>query len=288
MRLVDTTFKSLRRSPYQALSAIIVTTLTFFLATLFLMMAISSQIVLSYFQSRPQISAFLQEGVTEEEIGQIKADLEATGEVSEIKYVSKEEALAIYRDQNKDDPLLLELVTADILPASLEVSANDPAMLSSLSDKLRENEHVDEVVFQKDVVDSLTRWINLIRIAGVIIIGFLTLVSLAVILMIIGMRIAVRREEIAILKLVGASMGYIRKPFLFEGIIYGVTGAFTGLLMVLVMMLYAYPFLKTFFSGLPFFPLSWPILAIVSFSVLIFGLILGAAASLVALARYLR
>lgn len=288
MSLLKQTAKNLRRSPYQALAAILVLTLTFFLATLFILLALSSHRLLSYFQSRPQVSVFFKDEATQEQIEAIKSELLSTGQVTDVKFVSKEEALAIYREQNKEDPLLLELVTADILPASLEISAKNPRELSQIAEVVKSKGEVEEVVFQKDVVDRLTSWINGLRIGGGILVGFLIFVSLTIILMITAMRIATRREEISIMRLVGATPWYIRWPFIFEGLTYGLVGSFVGTLVVYILLFIWRPFLLGFFEGLPFFPISLIAFVVVFFIQIFFGILLGSLGSFLAVYRYLR
>lgn len=280
--------KNLRRSPYQTAAAVTVLTLTFFISAIFVLLAVGTAVILNYFEQRPQISAFFADSATIEEIEQIKTELENTNLLSSIKFVSKEEALNIYRQQNREDPQLLELVTADILPASLEISAKDPKYLSQLANDLKEKPQVEEVVFQKDVVDRLAKWIAVLRIGGAVLIGFLIFVSLIVILMITSFRIAARREEISITQLVGATKWYIRRPFLLEGITYGLVGALLGTAAAYILFFANRPFLVKFLVGLPFFPVNWQVLVIVGISQIIGGVLVGAAGSLLALNRYLR
>src|SRR5690606_1628738 len=90
---------------------------------------------LQYFESRPQILVFFETTTSSETILALKNELETDPQVQEVVYVPQEEALEIYKELNKNDPLLLELVTADILPASLEISATSLEALKVLEDK---------------------------------------------------------------------------------------------------------------------------------------------------------
>jgi len=288
MNTVNKVLKNLRRSPYQALAAVLVLTLTFFISAIFVFLAVGSAVVLNYFESRPQVSAYFKDSATQLEIDQIKAELEQTGILSSAKFVSKDEALAIYREQNKESPQLLELVTADILPSSLEISAKEPSRLGEVAQILKSKPQVEEVVFQKDIVDRLAKWITILRIGGAVLIGFLIFVSLVVILMITSFRIASRREEISIVQLIGATKWYIRRPFILEGVVYGLLGAALGTLAAYILFFVNRPFLVKFLVGLPFFPISYPVLAAVGLLQLIAGILVGAAGSLIALNRYLR
>jgi len=278
----------MRRSPYQALAATLIMFLTFFLATVFVLTAGGFQVVLRYFETRPQVTAFLKDETTLEQVDTIKARLAQTGKVKEVKYISKEEALVIYREQNKNDPLLLEMVTANILPASLEVATKDIAFLPEVAQILKSEPGVEEVVFQEDVVKALHNWTSTLRKIGIGLIGVLGLVSLLIILVIIGMKITLRKEEIEILQLIGASPWYIRAPFIFEGMFYGVIGAILAWGIGYLLLLYATPFLVKFLSGIPILPVPIPfMLAILGIEILA-GIVIGSLGSLLAVRRYLK
>lgn len=288
MNSLKIALQHVKRSPYQAVAAVLVMTLTFFVASLVFLLGVGSSIVLRYFESRPQITAFFKDGV-DLNLEELKAKLQATGKVSSMRYISKEEALEIYKEQNKNDPILLEMVTADILPASLEVSAVDAKDLSLFDEILRKEPTVEDVIYQKDVVESLISWTNAIRIIGLVLFFFLALVSLSIILTITGIRIALRREEIEVLRLVGASFGYIRAPFLIEGVIYGVLGGFIAWLISFILLLYATPFLSSLLSGLPLvLPPSFLFTLLFLLGVTFSGGCLGLVGSYLAVRRYLK
>lgn len=289
MRGLSVALRYMKRSPYQAAAAISVMTLTFFVAGLIFLIGIASSSILSYFESRPQITAFFEGGKSQEEIGVLNSKLEATGKVATIKYISQEEALQIYQDQNKNDPILLEMVTADILPASLEVSAKDAKDLASLAQILDSEEGVEDVVYQKEVIDSLISWTSAIRTIGLILFIFLAIVSLLIILTVTGIRIALRKEEIEILRLVGASSWYVNSPFLLEGFVYGVLGGFISWGTLYLLILYATPFLKPILTGLPLVlppPLVFMLLFLLGNS--LSGGLLGIVGSFIAVKRYLK
>jgi len=282
-----TAWKYIRRSPYQAVAAIATMSLTFFVAAIFFVSAVGSQVVLSYFEKRPQITAFFSDTKSATDIQALGEKLKGSGKVEAVKYISKEEALEIYRDQNQNDPLLLEMVTADILPASLEVSAYDPKSLNELADVLRNETGVEDVVYQKDVVDTLISWTQVLRATGFILVSVLLYVSLLVLLTVIGMKIALKKKEIQILRLLGAGDWYIRWPFLFEGGFYGVLAAIFSWTVLYLLILYATPFLTAFLAGVPILPVSAIFMLLLFFGMLIVGFAVGAFGSFLALIRYL-
>ena len=279
-------WQHIRRSPYQAVAAVLIMTLTFFVASLFFLVLAGSYNVLSYFEKKPQITVFFTDKKTQSEIKDLEERLRVTGQVSSLKYVSKEEALAIYREQNKADPLLLEMVTADILPSSLEISAVSAEYLSELAKILKNEKETEEVVYQKDIIDSLLSWTKGIRTVGIILVSFLSLLSLLLILTIISMKIAFKKEEIEILKLIGASPWYIRMPFILEGSFYGLIGAVLAWLASFGLLLYSTPFLSSFLAQIPILPVPLPFMLAVFSGMVFLGAALGSLGSLLALKRY--
>ncbi len=287
----------IRRSPYQAFAATLTMFLTFLVGGVFFLATMASVVILNYFEGKPQVTVFFTPKAGQVEADNLKIKLEATGKVAGTHFVSKEAALEIYRQQNQNDPLLLEMVTADILPASLEVSANDPQYLSELAAVIEGSEGVDEVVYQRDVVDSLLAWTNAIRWVGGILALLLVIDSLLIIGTVIAMKIALKRDEIEILTLVGASPWAIRAPFVLEGGFYGFVGAGVASLILAIVMTWLQPQLIAFLGSIPTFRMVLGSITSSAFllSLSVFwvgmtltGFILGALGSSIALRRYLK
>lgn len=285
---LKTVLKYMRRSPYQSISAFLIMWLTFFVISTFAIITILSVRVIDFLESRPQLTIFFTETVQPEDIDNLKKSLEATGKTMSVRYVSKEEAFQIYTKDNKDDPLLLDLVTPDILPSSLEVQTTQPEYIQELVPLVKEAENIDNVVYQQDIIDTLISWTNALRIGGMALISVLILVSILVILTIIGIKITIRREEIEIMKLIGASNWFIRTPFLLEGMLYGFLGAFFGFVCAYGIFLLANPQIAEFLKGLPVLPISWVLAGELLAGEVVIACFLGAFASYVAVLRYLK
>lgn len=285
---LSTMWNHIRRSPYQALAAILIMMLTFLAVSVFTILIIGSSKVITYFESKPQVTAFFKDDAKQDSITSLENDLKATGKVSSMKFISKDAALKIYREQNKNDPLLLELVTADILPSSLEISANNLSDLPDLSTFLKTNPAVQEVVYQKDVVSALTAWTNAIRIIGALLIGLLSIVSVFIMSIIIGLKISHKKDEIEIMQLIGATKWYISNPFVLEGIFYGVVGAFVGWAISSIVLLATTPLLETFLRGIPVVPVPWWFYVALLLGELVLAVLLGMFSSLLAVLRYIK
>lgn len=266
-----------------------------------MILALGSSSLISYFESKPQLTVFFKDEKDKESIDGLIQKLKNTGKVSRVDYISKDQALEVYKEQNKNDPLLLEMVTAEILPASLEISAVTPENLSELNDMVKKEPGVDDVVFQKDVVDTLISWTSTLRKIGVVFIVFLLIATLFILLTTIGMKIALRKEEIEILSLIGASNWYIRKPFVKEGLFYGLGGSVAASLVITLFLLYFQPFAASFLKGIPdlsLFKLDtitvsiWPpnvfFYGLIWAVILASGMMIGLIGSSIALSRYLK
>lgn len=282
----NTVFKHIRRSPYQSIAAIFMTTITFFIVSVFALVVLGAHSMLAFFESRPQVTAFFKDEAITANVDSLKNNIKGTVVVEDMRYLSKDDALAIYRQQNSDNPLLLEMVTADILPASLEVSAKNVTDLETIAGVMQKDPLVEEVVFQKDVIDTLKKWVSGVRTAGIILSGLLIFASLTTIIMILGLKFTARKTEINTLSLLGATSWYIRGPFVAEGIIYAVSGALLGWGFSYLVLLYLTPNLVTFLAEIAILPVPvWVMLAGLGGQILLACLI-GALASFIATRRY--
>ena len=290
MTFIHKTWIQLRRSPFQGLAAVMTTTLTLLVIAIFALISLGSIQILQYFESAPQVIAFFTPGedLTDTQISNIRAQLAATGKLNQFRYVSTREAEAIYKEKNKDNPLLLELVDYKILPASIEISANQLNDLAGLKAILQTQEGVEDVVFYEDIIQSLQNWISSVEKLGAIAIAYLTLESILVILVIIGLQISSRREEIEILKLLGATNWFIKKPFIVNGLMYGLVGSFLAWSVSYILLLYATPFLANWLGDIPLLPVAfWVMLSLLGGELLLGGLI-GTIGGLTASNRFLK
>lgn len=258
-----TAFDYIRRSPFQALAAVFVLAITFFVSTLLAILVYSSNNVIRYFETRPQVIAFLKNEITTEQIANLQNKLIADERVKDVQYVSKEEALSIYKSATSDNPLLSELVSPSIFPASLEFSLKDLTQAQEIIDEVKTATIVDQVGFTaslggesdlEDVVERLKNITYYLRVGGGIFAGLLVATSFLVLIIIIGMRMSIKKGEIEILDLIGATPGFIRNPILIEALIYSLTGVVIGWLLNFVLFLYLTPSIVRYFAEVPVLP----------------------------------
>jgi len=232
------------------------------------------------------ITAFIPEDASRERVDEIRRTVEGYPEVRESTYVSKDQALARFKEMMKDQPEIYEGLGSDVLPASLEIQLNDPRDSEAVANRLR-SEGFQELSYPQQTIDRLN------QVTGYVIWalrGATVLFLIASVLLIsnaIRLSIFARRKEIEVMKLVGASDGFVRWPFVLEGLVQGLIGAvLAALLVVLVNNL----FVGWAQEQLPFVPVS----AEVVNTVLVLGLLvavgaaIGILGSVVSVRRFLR
>lgn len=289
MTQVRKTLKLLRRSPYQALAATLAMSLTFFIASIFVILLIGGQLILNYFEQTPELHIFFKENVTEAKINDIAQLAESTDYVKDVKFISKEEAYAIYKERFKDDPLLIDQVTPDILPRSIQISVTKPEGIIEVTKTVEGKPEVDRVTsIPEKAIENLTKSIRVIRMGGIIIVSTLATVSFLIIIMVIGMRIALRRDEISIMSLVGATKWYISRPFFIEGALYGFIGASIATFLIYAIILFYSPNIQNFVNPIQIFPISPHFFIYLWVGEVLVAATVGVAGAAIALYRYLR
>ena len=221
-----------RRAP--VLSALSITTIAFslFAFGLFSLVAVNIRKTLREVESRVEIRAFLAEGTPVEVVSAAMGDIGAFPEVIRVEYVSPDSALARARAELGE---FKDVFESAFLPASIDVRLRDgfrdPNAVRAVAERIKGFQFVDDVRFGEDWVDKLHRIRNVATAAGLI----LGLAFAAVAVIIIGatirMAVMARSREISIMRLVGATDAFIRRPFLIEGFLKGLIGGALALVL---------------------------------------------------------
>jgi cell division transport system permease protein len=202
-------------------SNLIVMTITFFVFQTFLLFATFSQTALKKLEREALVTIFFKDDVPETRIMELAKELKANPKVYEVTYVSKDDAFKIFKELNKNEPLLLESVSASVLPASLEVKTKNVRNLEELARQYEQVDGVESVKYFKDIINNFSAWSRAIIVG----IGFIFLMfaflSFSILVSTIKSGITARKTEFEILKLVGASDEYIRRPLMTQGLYYG-------------------------------------------------------------------
>jgi cell division transport system permease protein len=222
------TIAAFRRAPLLVMLSAMAIGLSLFVAGLFGLTAHNLQQALVRVEERVEVVAYLKDDVAQTDVEAAQAGLRALPEVAAVQYVSKDDALAAAMRDLPDFQDVFRDLDSNPLPASLEVRLRagfrTSAEVEAIAQRLRAQTFVDDVRFGREWVDKIVS-IRRIIAGGVSIIGG-AFAAVAAIVIATAVRIAVaaRREEISIMRLVGATPGFIQRPFLLEGLITGLLG----------------------------------------------------------------
>jgi cell division transport system permease protein len=277
---------SFRRAPL--LSALSVTTIAFSLFTvgLFGLVAVNLRQALRGLEERVEIVAFMLRGTPSESIAIATQDIAAFPEVQDVSYVSEEDALQRARTELIEFRDAYRDLQVNPLPASIEVRLKDgfrdASTVERVAQRLKGFGFVDDVRYGREWVQKLDYLRNITGLVGLVIGLAFAAVAVVIIGVTIRLTILQRAREISIMRLVGATNWFIRGPFLLEGALKGLLGGLLSLVLCYAGYLLFRDKSGGTLSGLVFFGPEHMVL------IIIFGVLLGLAGSLVSVGRHLR
>lgn len=288
--------KNVFRNRLFSLASIGTITACLFIFGVFYCIVMNFQYIFSEVETTVGVTVFFEENVEEEQILEIKSQLETREEVNEVKYTSPEEAWEYYKDKafpEGDQEILANLDEDNPLAASasLEVYLKDASRQQELVDYIQSIEGVRKVNASKSVADSFASFGRLISYVSLGIIVILVGVAIFLISNTVTIGITVRHEEIAIMKYLGATDFFVRAPFLIEGMLIGLIGSLIPVCILKVLYDKVVLFVGTEFSSLnsilTFLP-SGEIFRILIPVSLIIGLGIGFIGSYLTLIKHVR
>ncbi|HET6924534.1 MAG TPA: permease-like cell division protein FtsX [Candidatus Saccharimonadales bacterium] len=301
MRIVHTGIVNFIRNASLAIAAmaVMIVTLTIVLFSLIANATFSNTI--AQITSKIDVSVYLKDSVTESQAKQLVAKLEKLPNTQSVTYLSKAQVLANYQRQNAGNQQLLTAVTetANPLPATIHIKPTD---LNKLNDIKAYLERPDVTALESDppsysgnlkqAIDNITHATNVLREIGIIAVIVFAVVSALIIFNTIQMAIFNRRDEIQIMRLLGASTSYIRGPFIVESVIYGMLSAVISVLIINGVFVASSSTLQATTFGLldigyatTYFDSHFWLFLTLQLAV---GIIIGAVSSFIATRRYLR
>lgn len=180
-----------------------------------------------------EVQIFLNNDLETEEINYIEDSIKDIDGVLSATFLSKEQGLELMKEEFQEDSYLLEGLEEDNpLQNSYIIQLTDIKYADGVVEKLKLVDGIEDIKYYKDIIDKLMVVTNYVRLGGIIVIGVLVLVSIFIISNTIKLTVTARRREINIMKFVGATNGYIRGPFILEGIVFGLIGALLSILLL--------------------------------------------------------
>jgi len=295
-RIVHYGLQNFWRNGWPSTATVAIVTLALIMFTgLIFFNYITGQAIVSI-QDKIDISVYFKTNTPEDEILNIKQSLESLSEVKEVQYISSDRALEIFKETHKDDSEILQAVnelSQNPLVASLNIKAQSPDQYASIAQYLSApslTEYVDNLSYAKNqvVIERLNGVINNVNRSGFAITFALALLAGLVIFNTIRLAIYSNREEIAVMRAVGASNTFVRGPYLVEGIVAGVLAAVISIIIAAPMSYFSTPYLDALIPGLSLFKYFYTNLFSLFGYMLLFGIGLASFSSLVAVRRYLR
>jgi cell division transport system permease protein len=272
--------KGLRRAKFATLVSIFTIFISLVIIGLFLVFIFNVNWIMNQIRSRMELEIFIDNSFTTDRIETLRSQLEDIEGIESIRFVSKEDAAEAFRNEVGQD--IFEILDDNPLPPSFQVKLKPEFQTSATAEKissqLAQFDGVDEVLYRRDIMVLLERYFRLFLIISLGVGLVLTIGSVFLIYNTIKLIILSRRSVIEIMKLVGATRRFIRRPFIVEGIIQGIWG---GLLAAL--------FFKLLFQ---FMKNQLPELIVVTQTVyallIILGVLFGMVGSMFALRKFLK
>lgn len=299
-RVLKAGFVGFWRNAYVSLASIFVLTVALFVigSTMFLDQIMTTS--LNTLQSKVDINVYFVPDAPDDEVERIKTAVEALPDVSQVTFTSKEEALKQYRDRNQGNEIslqALEELDENPLGANIAIQAKETSQYENVARFLEEQHElekpqtpvIDEINYarNKESIDTLTTIINATEQASLVVMGLLLVAAVLITFNTIRLAIYTSREEISIMRLVGASNMFIRGPFMLQGIMYGFIAGVLALLLFYPMLVWIGPRTEVFFEINLFTYYVSHFSEI--FGILVgIGVVLGLASSTLAVTRYLR
>lgn len=226
-------FKGLWRNKGMGLASITSITAVLVILGMFLILILSlNNIVMDTREKFDEIQVFLEDDVTVSQIEAIENRVRESNKVISVIFKSKDQALEEMKEGWGEEGYLLNGLESNPLPNTLIIKLKDIEYADSVAKSIEDLEGIDEIQYNQDIIEKLVLFSNYIRTGGLVIVSILILVSVFIISNTIKLTVAARKTEISIMKYVGATNGYIRGPFIIEGILFGLIGAMVSILFV--------------------------------------------------------
>jgi len=274
-------FAGIRRTPVLILVSILAVGLGLFVLGLFGLAAFNIRAALEEIEERVEVVAYLRDGTTPEQVRVAEAEIGSLPEVERVRYVSKTEALAVAIEELPEFREVFSGIEVNPLPGSFEIRLRPedrtPESIERLAQHVLTYPFVEDANFGREWLEKL---VALQRIAGgatLIVGGAFAAVAGIIIATAVQVAVSARKEEIEIMRLVGATDGFIRSPYLIEGLVAGFLGGILALLLTYV----AYQFVSTAIVPVSWLPGLWLTSGVLA------GATYGLLASAVAVKRYL-
>lgn len=281
-----------------SLGAVITIFLSLFIIGLFIIGSAMINSMIGSVQDTVKISAFISDDASDEDVEAFMEKIEGWDNVKNVEFKTKADALEDFQSSSSDaDATISALDGENPLPRSYTIEMNEPSQVEEMANKIKQDSdfqqivdggNVDEsVLYGQEEVARLFQFTDYIRLAAVVLVALLTFVAFIFINNTIRLSITARRREIAIMRLVGASNGFIRGPFVAEGVLQALLGSLLAIGCLELVRNFLMPLIQENLKFMPFNVTMAMYLATYG-SLILVGIVIGLFGSAIAMRRYLK
>lgn len=297
-RVFRSGFVNFWRSALVSLASVVTITVTLFVVGGLWLSSAYLNSSLEAVKNKVDISVAMKPEVSESEVVELQKKIERLPEVKTVEYSSREEELADFQKRNENNDLIIQSLkeVGNPFGARLNIQATDPARYESVA-KFLDSDAVlsssgqtliDQVSFKKNIVDKLVSIIATAKTIGWAVTLVLVFLSVVVTFNTISLAIYVSREEISLMKLVGAANNYIRGPFIVEGIISGIIAAVLSLALLYPAAIWVRNTTMSVFGGIDLVTYLTSNVVPIFLLLLVVGVLLGVVSSFLAIRKHLK
>ncbi len=288
-RILNKTKINIQRSGWRAFAIIFMMTVTYVIMGLVLFVLLSANYLAQYFTQKPEIIGFFKDGITEEQMSKVKNDLENLSYVVDVKYISKEDALRSFIEKNQNKKDLIESITVNPFPAHLNVKVNTLDKINDVAELFRTNESIERTIASEKVIETLQYIVIGIQLFAIGLLSVLSIATFLIIFLTIGITIYSLKDEIIVMKLVGATNAFVRMPFILQSIFYGIVSSIIGSSIVIALA-FLFRFNNDFVkvANELHFPVISPQILFIGIAIeVVFAILLSTISSYIATKRYI-
>ena len=288
-------FKNFFRNGWLSIATISIIVLTLFIVNTVSVITIISKKTLEDIQQKIDVSIYLRGDANENDIKVLMGIINRIPEVKDVKYISKEEALEVFKQKHNKDDIILQSIEelGNPLQPSLSIKMGDPNSYQEIINQVKQSEYnkivsdIDYYSEKKPVIEKLNNIISTLKKVGAVIVGIFSIVAILVTFNSIRLTLYNYKREVEVMKLVGANHWFIRLPFIIEGMLYGFFAAWVSLLLFYPLVYFLNPYIQTVAPNVIVTDyLAENAIWVISMQLSI-GVLLGAISSLLAIRRYL-
>ncbi len=288
--------KNFTRNGWLSVATVAIMTLALIVFAGLILFGYTTQQAAASIEDKIDISVYFLTNTSEDQILNIQQSLQGLPEVASVNYISRDQALATFQQNHANDQTISQAINAldtNPLEASLNIKAKDPSQYGDIASYLASPnlaQYIDTVSYtqNQDVIQRLANIVSTVERGGWVVTIFLAIIAGLVVFNTIRIAIYANRDEISIMRVVGASNSLVRGPFVVDGMLCGAIAAIASLIIVAPGVYFTSPYLNVFIPGLNLFQYFYTNILQLLIYELLFGVVIGGLSSFFAVRRYLR